>query len=310
MRITDIFINNYRAFYGDHHICLNNDGKNLMVYGENGCGKSSLIKSIIKEYYLDDYNPINILTINSLKDQGISYYRSEVKTFCQTMCTIRNKKKFIILDDIDSINEQSQQVFRNCIDKYKKNVNFIASCTNSQKVIDSLQSRVIIIKIESLKKIYLENIITKICNTEKMTITTDAKELLLSISNNSIRTLINYFEKFKLMTNNITHDIVINTCTNISYNNLIKYTELCKNRENLTEAIQLIYSIYDKGYSVMDILDNYFGFIKLTTILSEEQKYDIIKLLCKYITIFYNIHEEEIELALFTNNLIGILHNK
>ena len=59
----------------------------------------------------------------------------------------------------------------------------------------------------------------------------------------------------------------------------------------------------------MDILDTYFLFIKLTDILSEENKYKIIKLLCKYITIFYNIHEDEIELALFTNNLINLLDN-
>ncbi len=32
MRITDIYIKNYRAFYGEHHICLDKDGKNLMVY--------------------------------------------------------------------------------------------------------------------------------------------------------------------------------------------------------------------------------------------------------------------------------------
>jgi len=72
-------------------------------------------------------------------------------------------------------------------------------------------------------------------------------------------------------------------------------------------AIKLIYEIYDKGYSVMDILDNYFLFIKSTINLSEEQKYIIIPYICKYITIFHNIHEEEIELALFTNNLIDIL---
>ena len=57
----------------------------------------------------------------------------------------------------------------------------------------------------------------------------------------------------------------------------------------------------------MDILDTYFLFIKCTDILIEEQKYEIIKLLCKYIVIFYNIHEDEIELAIFTKNLINIL---
>jgi hypothetical protein len=76
---------------------------------------------------------------------------------------------------------------------------------------------------------------------------------------------------------------------------------------NLAEAIKLLYSIYDKGYSVMDILDNYFIFVKITTLLEEEQKYSIVPFICKYITVFHNIHEDEIELALFSNNLYNIL---
>jgi len=59
---------------------------------------------------------------------------------------------------------------------------------------------------------------------------------------------------------------------------------------------------------VMDILDNYFLFVKITPLLSEDQKYTIIPFICKYITIFHNIHEDVIELALFTNNLYEFLH--
>jgi len=60
----------------------------------------------------------------------------------------------------------------------------------------------------------------------------------------------------------------------------------------------------------MDILDNYFLYIKITDIINEEEKYLIISLICKYITIFNNIHENEIEVSLFTNNLIDILGEK
>jgi hypothetical protein len=59
----------------------------------------------------------------------------------------------------------------------------------------------------------------------------------------------------------------------------------------------------------MDILDNYFIFVKNTEILNEDQKYKIIPFICKYISVFHNIHEDEIELSLFTNNLINILSN-
>ena len=84
-----------------------------------------------------------------------------------------------------------------------------------------------------------------------------------------------------------------------------KYTELVK-QNNLQEAIKLIYDISNKGYSVIDILDNYFQYIKNTNLLNDTEKYDVIPLICKYITIFHNIHEDEIELALFTNNLTEI----
>lgn len=50
MRITDIKLTNYRAFYGEHHICLDKDGKNLMLYGENGSGKSSLFTAM-KDFF-------------------------------------------------------------------------------------------------------------------------------------------------------------------------------------------------------------------------------------------------------------------
>ena len=42
MKITEIEIKNFRAFYGTYQINLHNAGKNLLVYGENGSGKSSL----------------------------------------------------------------------------------------------------------------------------------------------------------------------------------------------------------------------------------------------------------------------------
>ena len=41
--------------------------------------------------------------------------------------------------------------------------------------------------------------------------------------------------------------------------------------------------------------------------LEEEQKYLIIPFLCKYITIFHNLHEDVIELAFFTNHIYDII---
>jgi DNA polymerase III delta prime subunit len=317
-----LFLNKYQPLYfkdfetDDMMINILNtlikmDNLNILFIGDICSGKTTFVNAIIKEYYSNytsnEYND-NILHINSLKEQGINYYRNDVKTFCQTCSSIKNKKKIIVLDDIDVINEQSQQVFRNCIDKYSHNVHFISSCSNSQKVIESLQSRFTIVKIKPLQKKHLERIIQKIILAENINITPDAIEFILNVSNNNAKILINYMEKFKLLNQDIDLELATNVCTNISFFIFEQYTQFLQNGQ-LNLAVKLLYDIYDKGYSVMDILDNYFLFVKITNTLTEKQKYDIIPIICKYITIFHNIHEDEIELALFSNNLFSILSN-
>ena len=285
------------------------DNLNIIFIGDSGCGKTSLINVIIREYYGKEPQNDNILRINSLKDQGITYYRNDVKIFCQTSSSIIGKKKILILDDIDNINEQSQQVFRNCIDKYSHNVHFISSCNNSQKVIDSIQSRLSVIKIKALYHTNLIKIINKISDKENILLDDECKNFILSISNNSIRILINYLEKLKLINLPITLELVSDVCTNITFKDFEYFTKYCKIEKNAINAIHLIYKLFDKGYSVMDILDSYFLFVKSTTILTEDEKYKIIPIICKYITVFHNIHEDEIELALFTNSLIKTFSN-
>ena len=283
------------------------DALNILLVGNNGSGKTSILYATIREYYnLKDIPTANVLLINNLKEQGISYYRSEVKTFCQTPSIVPHKKKFIILDDIDFINEQSQQVFRNCIDKYSHNVHFLASCSNTQKVIESIQSRCTIIKLKPISNPYLKIIFNKIKNAEKLKITEAAENFILNICNNSIRLLINYLEKFKLLNLSIDEKKVKEICTNISFYEFENYTKAWYVEKNLQKSIKLIYSIYNKGYSVMDILDSYFSFIKVTNIIKEDVKYKIIIFILKYIAVFHTLHENDIELVIFTNELLKI----
>lgn len=316
--MSKLFVDKYQPLFFDDfdlepdllqilHTMITMDSLNILFIGDVAAGKTSLLNALIREYFRG-YHPNqysdNILSINSLKEQGINYYRSDVKTFCQTCSVIKNKKKFVLLDDIDFINEQSQQVFRNCIDKYSKNVHFISSCSNIQKVIESIQSRFTILKMKPVQRDYLERIVDKVTAEESIDITTDARNFILNVSNNTVKVVINYLEKFKLLNEPITLEIANQLCSNMSVQRLCDYVQAVK-RENLVESLDIVYDIYDKGYSVMDILDSLFSFVKSTTSLNDEEKYLVIPFICKYIAIFNNVHEDEIELSLLSNNLVS-----
>lgn len=316
------FITKYKPYFIDEFYLDDNlisvlktlleiDELNILFIGGPCSGKTTLLYTLIREYYkLKRDDPIpenNILFINNLKEQGIQYYRNEMKTFCQTHTSIFGKKKMVIIDDLDNINEQSQQVFRNYIDKYRRNIHFISVCTNVQKVIENIQSRVHILKISAPMNTQIIQIMEKIIANEKIQIDEESKEHLLLMSGGSIRTLINYLEKIYILGEPIHLELCKKVCSSISFQEFEDYLKHIKNKM-LQEAIQVLYKIYDYGYSVIDILDYFFTFIRMTQIVDEDIKYQIIHYLCKYITIFHNVHEDGIELALLTNDIYKIIN--
>jgi DNA polymerase III delta prime subunit len=287
------------------------DDINILFVGNICSGKTILLNIIIREYYgLTEGESIpenNILYINNLKEQGISFFRSEMKTHSQSRSSIFGKKKMIVIDDIDLINEQSQQTFRNYIDKYKKNIHFISVCTNIQKVIESVQSRLHIIKIEQPTDTQLMVLYDIIVSQEKLDVTEEAKLFLIRYCKKSYRSLLNQMEKIFILGRRIDISLCKMICSEVNYNHFELYINYLHNKE-LHSAIKVLYNISSLGYSVVDIYDYLFTFIKETNLLTEKQKYSLVPLFCDYITIFHSVHEDPIELALFTNRVLLAIH--
>lgn len=289
---------------------LSLDDINILFVGDVCSGKTTLLNIMIREYYglqkTDSIPENNILYINNLKEQGISFFRSEMKTHSQSRSSIFGKKKMIVIDDIDSINEQSQQVFRNYIDKYKHNIHFISVCTNIQKVIESFQSRVHIIRILSPTENQLLTMYNKIILHEKISLTEEAETFLLKYCKRSFRDLLNQMEKMFILDRKIDLSTCVNICSEVNNVHFEKYVGFLRNGD-LHNAIRVVYEINNIGYSVVDIYEYLFSFIKTTNKISECEKYLIMPFFCKYITIFHTVHEDPIELALFTNKCFSVL---
>ena len=284
------------------------DDMNSLLVGGFNSGKTTMLYALAREYYHSSGIPLsenNVLFINNLKEQGIQFFRNDMKTFCQTHCSVPGKKKVILIDDIDSINKQSQQVFRNYIDKYKQHVCVIASCSNLQKVVESLQSRLHIVRIQPPTKKQIASMMDRIISKEAISVDRECREYLLERSNDNICNVINNLEKLAIYGRDgiiLSRDVCEKLCSTISFHQFELYLNALL-RGDLIEANRVIYSFYDYGYSVIDILEYFFEFVKTTRLIGEDIKYKVVPHICDSISIFHNTHENGIELAIFTNTL-------
>ena len=285
---------------------IENNSINLLFIGDSDSGKSTIINKIIEKYYSKQINDENVLIINPLKEQGISFYRYELKTFCQSLCNIPNKKKTIIFDDLDLLNEQCQQIFNSYISNYQY-INFIISCSDTQKIKSTIIDKLELIKINTVSNDYLLKILENILINENIKVEKQYYKNIVNSANYSISSLIYSIEKIKLLncqnSNNKNYEYDLdNIINNILMNDFKEYINYCK-ENNIEGAIKKIMSLYDNGYSVIDILYYFFIYIKNYSVLDEVFKYKIIKNICIYINNFHNIHEDSIELYFLTSKI-------
>ena len=136
MRINEIIIKNYKAFYGEQKISLPN-GENLLIYGENGSGKSSLCRAInhffdasdrrrttlnlekFKNIYCNNNSDISIsinfknnttylLTVNGFSNPDIDF----IKKILPIKGFIKHKSLLPIYNPIYNSNKEKINLFR------------------------------------------------------------------------------------------------------------------------------------------------------------------------------------------------------
>lgn len=270
---------------------------NVLLLGGEHTGKTTLASIIVS---MQSTDTDNVLFINALKEQGIQYFRTDVKCFCQTTS---KSKKIIVIDGVDDINEQTQQILLHYMDMFP-HIQFIVTGSNPQKIIESIYSNCMIIQLLPVSDTYMQSLVRKVNEAECITMDDDAIQYLISLSNHSVRTLLNYIEKYKWIGLPITQEFIRHTHTDIHKQLFEKFTIYIQTGDKKS-ANQCILELYEDGYSVMDILDAYYEYIKVSAV-PEILKYKYIKVICKYIAIFNLIHEHNLELLFFVNDCINI----
>jgi replication-associated recombination protein RarA len=291
----------------------------VLLMGGTTTGKTSMLQAIVRDYFSDvDFGTSTpnhvmdqVLYVNNcIKEQGIQYCRTDVKTFCQTRPLFPGKKKVVVLDDLDFMAETIQQVFRQYMDQYGAHVCVLASCSNTHKVIEPIQSRCTMFRLQPLSRSVMHTLLRRVTGTQRIRMDADAESFVLDVCQSTPNQMLHYLEQMYLLQSDtdppISLALAMQVCANISFVALGQYTDAMV-RGDLCTAVARIQDMEHRGYSIIDILDTYFCFVKITTTLSETQKYTLITLLCKYICMFNNVHEHTIELVLFTHQAVQAL---
>jgi replication factor C subunit 2/4 len=260
---------------------------NMIITGEPGTGKTSTILFLAKQLYGSYYND-NVLELNASDDRGLSIINNTIYPFCKKKVEIKNgipPHKLIILDEADSITMKAQNLLSNIISEFRKNTRIVFICNDCTQIIESIQSRCMIIKYPRINSDNLYKKIENICINEKIPYDTKGINTLLFVSDNDIRQAINNLECIYYSFGKLDESSIYLLIDKPKPYYIAMIIKGCYMKDYIG-VIGIVKNLYNKGYTPNDILLTFMKYLfenndNMTIELSEEVKlkiYEIISL--------------------------------
>ena len=257
---------------------------NMIITGEPGTGKTSTILFLAKKIYKDFFND-NVLELNASDDRGLSIINNTIYPFSKKKINLNKNNndeypnhKLIILDEADSITTKAQNLLSNIM-SLNNNTRMIFICNESSQIIESIQSKCMIIKYPKISYNNLFEKIEKICNLENIKYTTDSIKTLIFVSDNDIRQIINNLECLYYTFNELTIENIYKFIDKPKPFYIEEIINECYNK-NYPKTITIVKDLYNKGYTPNDILLTFMKYLfEYDNKLEEEIKLNIYKII-------------------------------
>jgi len=179
----------------------------MLFAGPAGIGKSTMALIVVKELFKENWKE-NYLELNASDERGINVVREKVKSFARTKSLGRVPFKVIFLDEADALTPEAQQALRRTMENYSATCRFILSCNYSSKIIDPIQSRCAIFRFKLLEKKDIEKYLQRITDSERITISPEAIEILYEGSEGDCRKAVNLLQSTASIASNITEELI------------------------------------------------------------------------------------------------------
>jgi replication factor C subunit 2/4 len=226
---------------------------NIIITGSPGTGKTSTILCLAKKILGKDYKNM-LLELNASNNRTLEFINTTVAYFCKKKLSINSTtQKLIIFDEADNITKKAQNLLANLMEEHLHNTCFAFTCNDSSKIIESIQSRCMILRYTPMTAENIKKRLEIICQKENITYEENGINAIIFISQGDIRQAINNLETTFYGYKIITEENVYKLCYHPHPNIIIEIIKECV-EVNIIKAIEYIHELKNEGYCNNDIL--------------------------------------------------------
>lgn len=297
-------------------IIVNKNIPNMILTGTPGIGKTTTLLCIARKLY-GKYINDTVLELNASDDRGIKLINSgELNNFCIHKLPYSDSEfkkyanhKLIIFDEADNMTEKALPIISILMDKFYNTTRFVFTCNTSSKIIESIQSRCMIIRYTRLSINKISERLEEILKLEKIKYDKKALKEIARISTGDLRHALNLLQMVADRFKNINIKNIEKICEIPPHNILVNILEQIK--KNVKDALINIFELKDSGYSVNDIFIGIFNYLKSNDIsIDEDYKMNILKILSKYLYNISKYTDTDLNLTCFILDVHNNMSNK